>query len=186
MQMRPRCLNIYAGPGVGKSSAMASLYAELKHCAVNVEMAPEYAKELVLLGLDCDQEDIFAVQSRRISIASMADLLVTDSPLLQQLIYVESSDLRSRIRAEYDRYDNVDVLLLRSSTIAYEPRGRYAELATALCVDREVGDMLHTSGIAHVTQTYQGRATTGFLLDTLIRVGWINASQLGERGANGK
>lgn len=186
MQPRPRCLNIYAGPGVGKSSVMASIYAELKQCALNVEMAPEYAKELVLLGLECDQEEIFEVQSRRISVARKVDFVVTDSPLLQQLIYADNPGLRQRILAEYQLYDNLDILLLRSPTIAYDARGRYADLATALTVAREVHDMLLAAGIVHAVQLYEGRATTACFLDNLTGMGWVDAAQLAQRGPRGQ
>ena len=165
---------------------MACVYAELKQCAVNVEMAPEYAKELVLLELECDQEEIFEVQSRRISVARKVDFVVTDSPLLQQLIYVDSPGLRQRILAEYELYDNLNVLLLRSPTIAYDARGRYADLAIALSVDKEVHDMLLATGIVHAVQMYEGRDTTAYFLDNLTGMGWIDAAQLAQRGTRGQ
>jgi len=40
-------INLMAGPGVGKSTLMAQLFARLKILGYEVEMVPEYVKEKV-------------------------------------------------------------------------------------------------------------------------------------------
>ncbi len=127
-----RCLNLYAGPGVGKTTAMALLFGDLKQQRVNVEMVQEYAKELVWHGDQFDQQRIFEVQARRTSIAAKTDFIVSDGPLLQQLIYAEDPGLRRSIIAAYHRYENIDVLLTRSSKAVYDPRGRYPDAENLL------------------------------------------------------
>lgn len=151
---------------------MAMIFAELKLRGVSVEMAPEYAKELVWHEADFDQDHIFSVQARRVSLASHTDLIITDGPLLQQLIYAEDSDLQRRILSEYHRYDNFDVLLTRSETLAYDARGRYADEATARIVDEEVAAMLALNVVDFVALPYEGRNTATHLLKLLAEFGW--------------
>jgi len=43
-------VNLFAGPGTGKSTTMAGLFSELKFMGVNCEQAPEFAKEKVWEG----------------------------------------------------------------------------------------------------------------------------------------
>ena len=43
-------VNFFAGPGAGKSSMAAGLFAELKFRGVNCELATEYAKDKVWEG----------------------------------------------------------------------------------------------------------------------------------------
>lgn len=170
-----RCLNLYAGPGVGKTTAMASVFAELKHMRINAEMAVEYSKELVWHQMDFDQEKIFRVQARRMSIARHTDLVVSDGRLLQQLVYVEEEELQRRIIAEYARYDNIDVLLKRSDSMPYDPKGRYSDEATARVLDEEIEAMLKRLGVSFVRLQYSGRETAQHLLAILVDRGWIGS-----------
>lgn len=40
-------VNLFGGPGCGKSTTMARLFADLKTRGLNVEMVSEFAKDLV-------------------------------------------------------------------------------------------------------------------------------------------
>ena len=40
-------INLCGGPGTGKSTLSANLFAKLKMAGVDVELAPEYVKDLV-------------------------------------------------------------------------------------------------------------------------------------------
>ena len=173
MKTKGRCFNLYAGPGVGKTTAMLSVVAELKHRGINVEMAAEYTKELIWHGMEFVQEDIFTIQAKRLSIATKTDFIVTDSPLLQHLIYVEDDVLRKRIIDEYHQYENINIYLIRSVKIPYDPRGRYAEESISRLVDQELRDMLDVGDIDYATHRYQGRQTTAYLIDVLVARGWI-------------
>jgi hypothetical protein len=170
-----RCLNLYAGPGAGKTTAMASVFAELKHMRINAEMAVEYSKELVWHQMDFDQEKIFRVQARRMSVARHTDLVVSDGPFLQQLVYVEEEELQRRIIAEYAQYENIDVLLTRSDGMLYDPNGRYSDEATARVLDEEIEAMLKRLAVSFIRLQYSGRETTQHLLAILVDRGWIGS-----------
>ena len=88
-----KVLNIWGGPGIGKSTTAAGLFYEMKKLGLNVELVQEYAKDAVWEKrhniLD-DQIYIFAKQQRRI--ARLAehniDWVITDSPIPLGLVYL--------------------------------------------------------------------------------------------------
>lgn len=45
--MKTLVVNLFGGPGTGKSTLSANIFARLKMDGVDVEMAPEYVKEVV-------------------------------------------------------------------------------------------------------------------------------------------
>ena len=65
-----KVINLFGGPGVGKSTTASGLFYEMKKARLEVELVTEYAKDAVWEGrtslLD-DQIYIFAKQQRRIS-----------------------------------------------------------------------------------------------------------------------
>ena len=63
-------VNLFGGPGSGKSTTAAGLFYEVKKLKLNVELVTEYAKDAVWEkrhNLLDDQIYIFAKQQRRIS-----------------------------------------------------------------------------------------------------------------------
>lgn len=100
-------VNFFGGPGTGKSTNSAALFAELKKRGVNTELAPEYAKDCVwedrLATLE-NQLYIFGKQHHRIHrLINKVDIVITDSPLLLSIIYNSATD---------DRGQNLNALVL--------------------------------------------------------------------------
>ena len=81
-----KVINLFGGPGVGKSTAAAGLFYEMKKRQLSVELVTEYAKDMVWENrqniLD-DQIYIFAKQQRRIARLRdhHIDWVITDSPI---------------------------------------------------------------------------------------------------------
>lgn len=90
VQRATMVVNLYGGPGAGKTTAAWELAAELKKQGVVTEYVPEYAKELVwddrldlLDGSAEHQRAILREQKRRLErLRGKVDIIVTDSPVL--------------------------------------------------------------------------------------------------------
>jgi len=121
-------VNFFGGPGSGKSTLSAALFAELKTRGINAELVTEYAKDKVweesLAVLD-DEIYIFAKQFHRISrLLEKVDVVITDSPILLSLHYAEreSETFKQLVREEHSKMRTLNIFLLRVKR--YEPKGR--------------------------------------------------------------
>lgn len=84
-------INLYGGPGTGKSTTAAHLFALLKLRGCNAELITEYVKNWVWEGRTIrknDQYYLFAKQARLESLKfEEVDYIVTDSPVWLSAIY---------------------------------------------------------------------------------------------------
>jgi hypothetical protein len=78
-------LSLYAGPGAGKSTSAAYLYAKLKAEGKRVEMVREYIKDWVWEGRIPTTYDQFYILGKQIrresSLLGKVDIIITDSPV---------------------------------------------------------------------------------------------------------
>ena len=131
-------VNFYGGPGSGKSTMAARVFAELKDLGLNVELATEYAKDLTwqqsfhVLG---NQVYIFAKQQHRIwRLDGKVDIILTDAPLLNSLVYGETSQsFKDLVIEEYFKRPTIDIFLKRTKN--YNPAGRSQTLDEAKEID---------------------------------------------------
>lgn len=134
-------VNLYGGPGTGKSTTAAGLFFLLKIQGVNCELSREFAKDLVWgerTHLFDQQAFVYTEQARRLrELVGKVDIAVTDSPLLMSLVYgTPPRGLRELVRQERDRYLEFDVLLYRVKD--YQQAGRTQNEEEAVKVDDEV------------------------------------------------
>lgn len=148
---KPVVVNLFGGPGIGKSTTAAEVFATLKHMGINVELVTEFAKDMVweksVRTLD-NQIFVFANQHHRLwRLRDQVDVIVTDSPLLLSLYYgnEESETFEQLVLEEFNRFTNFNVLLQR--TKPYNPAGRLQTEVQAKQIDDEVRRIL--------THTYQ-------------------------------
>jgi len=83
-------INFTGAPGAGKSTMAAGLFHQLKTRHWNVELVTEYTKELLLTQDTWSLSDellIFTEKYRRIKKLESVDLVITDSPLINSVIY---------------------------------------------------------------------------------------------------
>ena len=106
-------VNLYGGPGSGKSTGAAYIFSKLKMAGVNAELVTEFAKEKVWEESKAvfeNQAYIFGKQYFRISrCADQVDVIVTDSPLLLSVIYnndpVLGEEFNTVVRKVMDSYN---------------------------------------------------------------------------------
>lgn len=135
-------VNLYAGPGTGKSTAAAWLFAKLKQNGVNAELVTEYAKDKVWEESHKvlhNQIYVFGKQHHRLKrLLGKVDVIITDSPIMMGICYdVERNPhLRALAHFEYSKMNNVNFFLKRSKT--YNPAGRQQNYEEALAMDRTI------------------------------------------------
>lgn len=91
---KPLIVNLFGGPGVGKSTLAMKLAADLKMKMVETEYVSEYAKDLVYEHRSLtDQIMIFAEQNRRIKRLinpnNHVDIVICDAPIILSAVYEE-------------------------------------------------------------------------------------------------
>lgn len=143
-----KILNLFAGPGAGKSTIAAGLFYLCKNAGMNVELVTEYAKDLTWekrFDMMTDQLYILAKQNRKLArLRDQVDLVITDSPILLSYHYVTPEFLpenfKNLVIELWNSYDNYNIFINRAK--AYNPIGRYQTEAQAMDIDHRIWDML--------------------------------------------
>ena len=139
-----KVINLFGGPGTGKSTIAAQLFVDLKILQLNCELVTEFAKDLTYdesIRVMDNQIWIFANQHQRMyRLQDKVDYLVTDAPLFNSIIYSGKGDdhksFHNFVLHEFNRYDNLNVFIERSTD--YRQEGRYQNEREAIDVDNEV------------------------------------------------
>lgn len=152
-----KVVNLWCGPGGGKSTTSAGLFNLLKSLGASVELVTEYAKDLTYernYGSLQNQLLILAEQDRRLRrLVGQVDFAITDSPLPLGIVYMtpEYEDwLPDAAEAAYHRYTNYDFWVERVKP--YQQYGRVQTASEALALDVEVRNVFH-----HCTAGESGR-----------------------------
>ncbi len=157
MAEKKTVINIYGGPGVGKSTTALHLVAELKKRGINADYVSEYAKELVyaksfskLDGSVQNQREIFHKQKSRLDITlEGVEVAVTDAPLLLNAVYLKekSNSYTQDVLKKYNEYKNFNIVIERDLSAPFEPEGRIHNLEESIEKDAEMISMLSTNQI---------------------------------------
>jgi len=151
--MESLVINLFAGPGTGKSTTAAGLFHRLKSSNTNCEMALEYAKDKVWEGsidLLSNQIYVFGKQQHRIHrLLGKVSVIITDSPLLLSIHYGkgQSNTFRDLVLEQHHSMKNFNVFLLRNKP--YNPSGRLQSENEARKMDEDIETLLLTYGIPY-------------------------------------
>lgn len=147
-------VNLFAGPGAGKSTIAANIFAGLKWSNINVEMALEYAKDLVWEGRLATLENqiyVFGKQLHKVTrLLGKVDVIITDSPLLLSSIYKPkdiSEAFDQLVLEEFNKFNNVNYFIERRKPFNQEGRLQNEEQAKEK--DKEIHDFLIASGLCY-------------------------------------
>ncbi len=152
-----KVINLFAGPGAGKSTTRAGLFNLMKLAGINTEEVTEFAKDVTWdenQTLLADQLFVLANQNRRLfRLANKVEWAVSDSPILLSINYKTPeylpktfADLVFELWATYDNYN---FFIERSKP--YNPIGRNQTAEEAAEIDRKIVNMLDEHSIKYMT-----------------------------------
>lgn len=152
----PIVVNLFGGPGVGKSSGAAYIFSQLKMANINCELITEAAKDYTWEGnqtaLSC-QEYVFGEQSYRMyRCRSKVDVIITDSPLLLSYFYnrnpVLDEHFETVVKNVFNSYTNLNYFIVRDKP--YNPIGRNQTEEESKEIDKSIIKALNDSHIPFV------------------------------------
>lgn len=139
-------VNLYGGPGVGKSTIMAGVFCALKKQGVNAEIAPEFVKELVwehrTLAMD-DNIYIFAKQLHRIKrLVGQVEVVICDSPLHNPIVYEKEHNehFDRLVREQFSKFNTMNYFIERSTE--YMQSGRNQNEEEARQIDARIKEVI--------------------------------------------
>lgn len=136
-----KVINLFAGPGAGKSTTAARVFSELKHRGIEAELVTEYAK--VLTWADRaktlrDQLYVFAKQDHKLEILREhpVEYAVSDSPLPTSLLYSAKDYFASfepLVWEVFNSYENINFFLRRVKPYQTVGRTQTEDEAREIC-----------------------------------------------------
>jgi hypothetical protein len=160
-----KIINLFGGPGSGKSSIAAGLLYELKKRHITCDAPYEFPK---LLAWDDNQsaikDQLYVIANQHRGIVKSfgkVDYIVLDSPILLSLIYknyYEGNEYPSSLYTEsfdnmildiHSKYDNLNIFLNRTSGL-HNNAERYQNLEKSIELDYMIRETLNVNHINYV------------------------------------
>ena len=125
-----KVINLFAGPGCGKSTGAAFIFSILKMLGVNAELVTEFAKDKTweenFKALSC-QPYVSGKQIWKMDrCIDGVDVIITDSPIVLSTLYNHDPNIEphfsNMVVGKFNEYDNYSYLLNRVKP--YNPKGR--------------------------------------------------------------
>jgi molybdopterin-guanine dinucleotide biosynthesis protein len=153
---QPLVATLYGGPGTGKSTTCAAVFAALKQKGYNVEIAHEYAKDLTWEGRTTALgfQPYVAVKQmyREHRLYGQVDAIITDTSTLLSLIHGKNNTpaFEAWIVDEYKRKRTLNIFIERDPSRPYNVRGRSQTATEATKLDRRIRHMLESNGVPYL------------------------------------
>ena len=173
-----KIINLFGGPGIGKSSIAAGLTYKLKKQHITCDNPYEFPK---LLAWDenhsaiRDQLFVLANQHRGIVKSyGKVDYIILDSPILLSLTYksfYKSNEYPATLYGEsfdnmvldiYNRYDNINIVLKRSEG-KHNNSERYQNLEESIELDTVIENSLKNNDLPYHTVNVDGKTVKNIL-----------------------
>lgn len=169
-------VNLYGGPGTGKSTLCAELFSDLKQAGHNVEMAREFAKDIVWSRRFrelSDQAYLLGEQHHRLWVLKdRVDIALTDSPLLQSLPYAKDTydpatfqAYENYVKKLYAGFHNLNIFVVRCEP--FRGKGRVQKEERARRIDDETLEILKNCSVPY--WRYSEEDNNYFMFLSLIR-----------------
>jgi nicotinamide riboside kinase len=146
-------INLFGGPGIGKTTLAARLFVALKIKNIEAACPEEYAKialwqgrdnlldhQLILIGRTWDTVS---------TLSKKVDVIILDSPILLCSHYaaqIEPDYFHKTVLDFHQRHDRLNLLLTRNKSTNYSTSGRRETSQQAINIDAQIQDLLDKSG----------------------------------------
>jgi len=171
--MKSLVLNLAGGPGTGKSTLCAGIFSQLKIKGVDCEMALEYVKDLVWeesFEKIKNQVYIFGKQQNRLfRLNGKVDVVITDSPLLNSIVYYKGKNphFSDTVMYEFKQLNTLNYYLVR--TFEYVDNGRMQSLEGAKQVDRDYKELIEYNKIEY-TELEAGISNLDRIVNDIMKI----------------
>lgn len=148
-------INMFGGPGTGKSTNSAYIFAKLKEAGINCEYIQEFAKDKTWeengLALQC-QPYVTAKQFwRQFRVKDKVQVIVTDSPIITGLLYQGfgcSPAWQAGVLHQFSLFHNLNIFLVRNpEKHPYNPKGRRQTEEQSKEIDGQTKLLLEMHGL---------------------------------------
>lgn len=149
--MNTQIINLFGGPGTGKSTIAALVFGELKKKGYEIELVTEYAKDKVWEESYKTLENqiyVFGKQLHRIwRVKNKVNFIITDSPILLSIIYdkEKNDNLKRLVLDVHNNFNNINILIKRDTI--YNPNGRFQNEIEAKLIDKQIINLLKNNSI---------------------------------------
>jgi predicted ATPase len=161
VHLMTKYINIFGGPGTGKSTTAAMLFVEMKKLGFNVELVTEVAKDFVWEDRSTTltiQPYITIKQFRNlVRLKGKVDYVITDAPILLGCVYADK--YAPHLPASYKQLivdlhkqeldPSINIALRRAYT--YDKSGRYQSEKEASEIDEAIVNMFANNDIRWIS-----------------------------------
>jgi len=161
-----KLINLFGGPGIGKSSIAAGITYKLKKKHISCNNPYEFPKKLAWdnnIPAISDQLYVFANQHRGIAESyGKVDYIVIDSPILFSTIYHRyytngypaqfyGDSFHNMVIDLHKKYDSINILLERTGEQTHNEQERFQKLEQSIEIDRLCKSVLDTTKCFYYT-----------------------------------
>lgn len=146
-------INLWAGPGVGKSGVAASVFGKLKEHHIDCELVREYAKDLHWDHelAKAEQLIISAEQFKREQLVhGCVDIAIVDTALISGVLHCPPAyrkELLHMLTYISRDWNKQHYFLERDLSSPYEHNGRLQTLSQSVELDEKIREFLSEQGI---------------------------------------
>jgi len=179
---KTKIINLFAGPGAGKSTVASGLFHEMKKLHIKCDAPYEFPKELAWNESNKEIKDqlyVIANQHRGIVRSyGIVDYIILDSPLLLSLAYKNNytSEYPANLYGDsfelmmidiHNKYDNINVFLERPDKY-HQNEGRFHDESMSLDLDNKIMEILNENDIDY-TKVKVDEFTIKSILDLVLK-----------------
>jgi hypothetical protein len=150
-----KVINLFSGPGAGKSTTAAGVFALLKLHGVRSELVTEFAKDLTWEHREKTLNNQYYIWGKQYHkmwrVRYKVLVTITDAPLMHSVLYANEKDktFKKLVYESFNNFNNVNYFIKRVKK--YDVAGRSQTEAQAGELDNAVLEMLKKYKIKYKT-----------------------------------